>query len=176
MFLVPRWLLPSGQTRCPQSWRGEDSPAMSVQCQGNISVGPFATVEWIWLEIIKGREPLRDGAKMEGEAWQSRRLPREEMRMGDCCCWETMSSSQDQKFLSRSFLSFFLVSFCKSTVQLFVFALLPQSWESMGKEKGNLFHLLSFTVCVGKILLFPKSKAAKRDPASCARTFSSPLP
>lgn len=44
--------------------------------------------------------PLRDGAKVAGEACQSRKLPRdvrpeEEVRVGDNCCWEIMSSSQD---------------------------------------------------------------------------------
>ena len=57
------------------------------------------------------------------------------------------------------------------TSQWFVFALLPQRYESMDKEKGNLFHLLSFPVSIGETLPFPRSEAAKRDPASCARCF-----
>lgn len=44
--------------------------------------------------------PLRDGTKVAGEAWQSSRLsrdvrPEEEVRVGDSCCWEIMSSNQD---------------------------------------------------------------------------------
>lgn len=43
---------------------------------------------------------MRDGTKVAGKAWQSSRLPRdvrpeEEVRVGDSCCWEIMSSNQD---------------------------------------------------------------------------------
>lgn len=44
--------------------------------------------------------PSRDGAKVVGEAWQSRRLkrdvkPKEEVRVGDSCCSGRASSRQD---------------------------------------------------------------------------------
>ena len=50
------------------------------------------------------QKPLRDGAKVVGEAWQSRRLrrdvrPKEEV--GDSCCSGRASSGQDEEFLSR---------------------------------------------------------------------------
>lgn len=54
----------------------------------------------------------------------------------------------------------------------FVFAALPQSPpKSTDKDKGNLFHFLSFPISIGEILPFPRSVPAKRDPASCARSL-----
>lgn len=114
-----------------------------------------------------------------GEAQESRRLPRgvrlkEEVRVRDN--WG--SGERPPARTANSYQDLCLVDYspvpAAGASWWFGFGLLPQSCESVGKEKGNLFRLLSFPVSAGETLPIPRPEAAKRDPARCARPFLFP--